>query len=227
MRLGPAIEAQKRELSRASKYANTAITAIDTVKTFNGQDHEVWQYYSTIKQAAGDYLVQARANALQFGVTKFMMVAIFVQGFWYGISLANKGLDPGNVVTTFYACLSAMQAVEIVLPQWLVLTKGMSAGETLKSIRVQLKPGRKGTIMDGSVKPTSCPGDIEVNRVGPSTNIVISTNENLGIICIPFEPTAECIKQHEFLLPIRRNNICCWKERIWKEYIGKSHHEIL
>ena len=165
IRLGPAIEAQKRELSRASKYANTAITAIDTVKVFNGQDHEVWQYYSTIKQAAGNYLVQARANALQFGVTKFTMVAIFVLGFWYGIILANKGLDPGHVVTTFYACLNAMQAVEIVLPQWLVLTKGMSAGETLKSIRDQLKHRRTVTYEDSSIKPAFCPGDIEINGV--------------------------------------------------------------
>ena len=165
IRLGPSIEAQKRELSRASKYANTAITAIDTVKVFNGQDHEVWQYYSTIKQAAGNYLVQARANALQFGVTKFTMVAIFVLGFWYGIILANKGLDPGHVVTTFYACLNAMQAVEIVLPQWLVLTKGMSAGETLKSIRDQLKHRRTVTYEDSSIKPAFCPGDIEINGV--------------------------------------------------------------
>ena len=165
IRLGPAIEAQKHELSKASKYVNTAIMAIETVKVFNGQDQEVWQYYSTIKKAASHYLVQARANALQFGVTKFMMIAIFVQGFWYGIFLVNKGLDPGHVATTFYACLSAMQAVEIVLPQWLVLTKGMSAGETLKSIRNQLKHARNITKITGSNKPTSCPGDIEIKGV--------------------------------------------------------------
>ena len=89
-RLAPAIEAQKRELTQASKYANTAITAIDTVKAFNGHDEEIWQYYSTIKRAASKYLIQAGCNALQFGITKFVMVGIFVQGFWYGIVLVNQ-----------------------------------------------------------------------------------------------------------------------------------------
>ncbi|TAQ91114.1 hypothetical protein B7494_g532 [Chlorociboria aeruginascens] len=165
LNLGPSVEAQKEELTRASKYANTAITAISTVKAFNGQDHEVWQYYSTVKRAAVFYLRQARANAMQFGIVKFLMVGIFVQGFWYGLTLVNKGLDPGHVLTTFYACLSAMQGVEIVLPQWLVLTKGMSAGATLKSIMHQVERGRKVTNMNGSLEPISCQGDIEIDNV--------------------------------------------------------------
>ncbi|KAI6708191.1 hypothetical protein JHW43_009279 [Diplocarpon mali] len=165
MQLGPAIEAQKRELTRASKYANTAITAINTVKAYNGQDQEVWQYYNTIKNVATSYLVQARCNALQFGISKFVMVGLFVQGFWFGLVLVKQGMDPGGILTTFYACLAAMQAVETILPQWLVLVKGMSAGQTLKSIMSQMENGRVVTNMVGSYRPETCEGDIEVKGV--------------------------------------------------------------
>ena len=163
--LTPAIEAQKRELSRATKYTNTAITAIDTIKVFNAQDHEVWQYYTTINRITVHYLKQAFANAMQFGVTKFLIVVIFVQGFWYGIYLVNKGLNPGNVITTFYSCLTAIQALEVMLPQLLVLTKGISAGATLKDIMKQIQHGRVAMDMSGTLKPDICSGDIEMNDV--------------------------------------------------------------
>jgi ATP-binding cassette subfamily B (MDR/TAP) protein 1 len=167
-KLTPAIEAQKRALTEASKLANTAVAAIDTVKAFNGQDQEVWQYLSAIKRSTAYYMVQARASALQFGITKFIMVAIFVQGFWYGISLVDHGLSAGRVLTTFYACMMGMQALEIILPQWLVLAKGMSAGATLKSIMDQVDRGKNVCKVEGSIKPASCSGDIEVNEVSPT-----------------------------------------------------------
>jgi len=163
--LSPAVEAQKQELSQASKYANAAITAIDTVKAYNGQEQEVWQYHSTIKRVAAKYMIQARCNALQFGITKFLTVGIFVQGFWFGLYLVDKGMNPGHVLTTFWACLAAMQAVEVVLPEWLVLVKGISAGETLKSIMIQVEHGRKVGNIVGTTKPKASPGDIEINDV--------------------------------------------------------------
>lgn len=163
--LGSAIEEQKRNLTIASKQTNTAVTAIDTVKIFNGQDGEIWQYYTAIREAARSYLIQARANASQSGVLKLFMVGIFVQGFWYGFYLVRQGLDAGNVVTAFYACLTALQAVEVVLPQWLVLTKAMSAGATLKSILSEIEENGSRERLSGSLWPPSCSGDIEVNNV--------------------------------------------------------------
>lgn len=163
--LTPAIEAQKRELSRATKYANTAVTAIDTVKAFNAQDQEIWQYASTINNVTMHYLKQARANAMQFGLTKFLVVVIFVQGFWYGIFLVNRGISPGNVVTAFYSCLTAIQALEVMLPQVLVLTRGMSAGATLRNIMDQIQSGGTAMGMGGTLQPDSCSGDVEMNDV--------------------------------------------------------------
>ena len=203
-RLSSAIEAQKRELSLASKYANTAITEIDTVKAFNGQDEEVWQYYSAIKRAAIYYLIQARSNALQLGFMKFIMVGIFVQGFWYGIVLVRQGMVTGHVLTTFYACLNALQAVEVLLPQWLVLTKGMSAGATLKSIMAQVQRGRKVVSMDGSLKPDACEGDLEMNDVGWSSHrLDHESNLVIGDVCVPLKSKPICPRASHFLFSRR------------------------
>jgi ATP-binding cassette subfamily B (MDR/TAP) protein 1 len=198
--LTPAIEAQKRELNQASKYANTAITNINTVKAYNGQDQEVWQYGRTIKRVAASYLIQARSNAMQYAIVKFMMVGLFVEGFWFGLYLVNRGTSPGHILTTFYACLNALQAVEIVLPQWLVLTKGMSAGATLQTIMVQMRHGRKVTTMTGSGRPDSCSGDIEVKGVSSPDTDLRFTNRRIGILHIPGESRAGRIGRYELLL---------------------------
>ncbi|EPE27653.1 P-loop containing nucleoside triphosphate hydrolase [Glarea lozoyensis ATCC 20868] len=163
--LGGAIEDQKAELARASKSANTAISSITVVKAFNGQDTEVWQYCSIVKAVASKYLVQARANALQYGFTKFLMIGLFVQGFWYGLILIRQGLSTGNVLTTFYCCLYAMQSAEIILPQWMVLKKGMSAGHTLQVLTYESQiyggPGNPNVM----IKPEFRGGDIEFKGV--------------------------------------------------------------
>lgn len=203
--MGPAIEAQKRELSQASKFTNTAITAIDTVKAFNGQDQEVWQYFLAIKKSTVHYMIQARSNAFQFGITKFVMVAIFVQGFGYGLTLVDHGLDAGKVLTTFYACLTGMMAIEVVLPQWLVLAKGMSAGATLKSIMNQVNRGGVAKHPEGLMVPKTCNGDIEVNNVSrdghdkPSRLIKI----RLHLDILPIDSTMLLQKQHSSFLLAR------------------------
>jgi ATP-binding cassette subfamily B (MDR/TAP) protein 1 len=123
-----------------------------------------------MKKVASSYMILARCNALQFGMTKLITVGIFVQGFWFGLYLVDHGMDPGHVLTTFYACLATMQSVETILPQRLVLAKGISAGQILKAIMVQMEDGRKVKHMVGRTKPMPfSSGDIEVNEVSPES----------------------------------------------------------
>ncbi|KAI0126287.1 hypothetical protein BJ170DRAFT_400662 [Xylariales sp. AK1849] len=177
--LTPAIHDQKRELALASKHAISAITAIDLVKTFNGIDHETWQYFTAIKCAMHSYLVQSRANAYQMSYVKFWMECMFVIGFYYGVVLVNDGMSAGHVMTTFYAALGALQAIESFMPMYLVLAKGMSAGQALHCIADDMEKGRKMKRMLGSFKPDRCVGEIKVNSVSfayPSdpTNTVLN-----------------------------------------------------
>ena len=164
-RIQPAVEEQKRALNAASRCSHTAIKAADTVKIFHAQDHEVWQYSCAINEAARSYRIQAHANSMQMGLTRFMTTAMFVVGFWYGIFLVKKGLSPGRILTTFYSCLMATQAAEQLLPQWLVLTRGVSAAKTLEDMFSQIKRGHTIAKIVKAVKPDNCYGEVEVSNV--------------------------------------------------------------
>lgn len=168
--LEPAIQAQKRCLAEGSKLATASLTGIDLVKVFNGFDSEMWQYLAAMKRITGRYLVQARCNALQMGYVEFWLVALFAVGFWYGAFLVERGANPGDVLTTFYATFTAFQGVDALMPQFLVLSKGMVAGLSLR----ELAPKDKGgTSDDGQTlyRPGKCLGDVDFTDVSRTAHI--------------------------------------------------------
>ena len=91
--LEPAIQAQKRDLAKASKHASASIAAIDVVKVFNGYDHEVWQFLQAVRSSMRNYLKQARRQSMQIGTVIFWVIMLFVVGFWYGVALIDQGLS--------------------------------------------------------------------------------------------------------------------------------------
>ncbi|KAJ5774104.1 ABC transporter integral membrane type 1 [Penicillium paradoxum] len=160
------ITAQQVELTEASKVANNAITNIDTVKCLNGQAFEHGNFAERIERSATHYLRQARLNALQVAFIRWMMFAMFVQGFWYGSSLARaEKLTSGEVLRTFWACLTAAQSIEQILPQMIVMEKGKVAGVALKAIIQSHREDNIITGVEGKRYPEHCEGDIEVKNV--------------------------------------------------------------
>ena len=165
----PNVEAQAKELAKASTIVNSALSAIDVVKSFNGQNAENWQYAEAIRRAAKYYLVQAQANALQIGFIRFVTLGIFVSGFWFGSHLVNTGSkNSGDVLACFWACLIAMQTADQLSPQFLYLEKGRAAGATLTANIIQMERGRKITNMIGKISPENCGGDVQVHNVSLS-----------------------------------------------------------
>ncbi|KAH7166285.1 P-loop containing nucleoside triphosphate hydrolase protein, partial [Dactylonectria macrodidyma] len=164
-RLEAAIQAQRRSLAVASKHAVASITAIDLVKVFNGYDQDIWQYCNAVRAAVKPYLIQAQCNSTQMGYISFSGIAMFVVGFWYGVVLVNGGLAPGHVLATFYATLASFQAIEALMPQWLVIAKGMSAGSFLSAIASNHHRAHGVNVMMGSLRPCDCVGDVELTNV--------------------------------------------------------------
>lgn len=89
-----------------------------------------------------------------------------MQGFWYGSSLVGSGkVSPGDVLTTFWACLMATQSIEQILPQMIVFEKGRAAGVSLKAVLERLSRRRQAKEPKGTRAPMFCDGDIEVRNV--------------------------------------------------------------
>ncbi|RPB10281.1 P-loop containing nucleoside triphosphate hydrolase protein [Morchella conica CCBAS932] len=152
-RIQTQIDTQKEHLSRATRIVNRAFTAIETVKAFNGQQYERYMFSLAAEKAARAYREQAHSNALVVGFIRLVILTMFVQGFWYGGHLIRQGeASVGDVMTTFWSCLMATQALSMVLPQMIVLEKGKAAGAGLDALL-------------GGIIPKSCQGEIEVKSV--------------------------------------------------------------
>ncbi|KAK4102374.1 P-loop containing nucleoside triphosphate hydrolase protein [Parathielavia hyrcaniae] len=184
--LDPAIEGQKRELAQAAKHVTAATAAIDIVKVYNGTDHEAFQFILAIRRSARYYTRQALCNCGQMSYVKLWMIMLFVLGIYIAVVLVDMGqLTPGAGVTTFYAVLLAFQAIESLGPHWLVLAKGMAAGQLLRGL-VKEGPDGEADEASGWRKPSKCLGDIRMSNVSFAypTN---PTNTVLEPSCLRFE----------------------------------------
>jgi ATP-binding cassette subfamily B (MDR/TAP) protein 1 len=176
------LEAQHLECTKASRLAYCAISSIDAVKYFNGQEFEVHRYAASVQIAARWYLKEARSTALQIGCVRLITFGMFIQGLWYGSSLVAVGkLPAGSVLTTFWACFVATQSIEEIVPQMAVLEKGRAAGAALKSIFGNARE-MTPVIRNAETKsPEFCEGDIQVRNV----------SRNAVVIC-PILPLNTC-----------------------------------
>ncbi|KAH8655225.1 P-loop containing nucleoside triphosphate hydrolase protein [Xylariales sp. PMI_506] len=166
--LPQAVQFRRTELAAASKSAFSATEFIDIVKALNGADQEIWQYTASVRRASRWDRVQFIVDAYQLSYVRFWMESLFVIGFYYGSILINDGTRVGDVVTTFYAALGTLQAVESLMTHCPALTKGISAAKTLRKIT---DLGRGKTFDNGEVlnlKPERCFGEVQVKFAYPS-----------------------------------------------------------
>jgi len=154
------INLEKTHLSHAASHLIRSITAITTVKVFNAQTQEISRFDTILNLATTAYLRLAQINALQQGIVRFVVLAMFVQGFWYGGSLVAKGeLDAGSVIMVFWASLMAVSALQNISPQMIILEKGKVACAELSLL---CTPGQ--VKLDPVVAATRV-GDIEFKNV--------------------------------------------------------------
>lgn len=207
-RMQPHITHQKEHLSDASRIVGRTMSAIETVKAFNGQTHERDLFARAIDQAARDYRRQARLNALIIGIVRLFTVSMFVQGFYYGSRLVRHGggaQKAGDMITTFWSCSLATQSLQMIMPHMMVLQKGRAAGAALFDMIRSMERGRVTKEMQGGVKPAKCHGEVEITDVCcflpsflpsfPSVHlhcitvgVVWCAESWAGFVCIPVAP---------------------------------------
>ncbi|KAJ4286276.1 ATP-dependent permease [Kalmusia sp. IMI 367209] len=157
---------QSDVLRHALGYLTNAIRSIESVKCYNGERYELQRYGKVIASAGSLYNKQANFRALQLGAMQFLTLSIFVQGFWYGSHQVIEGQrNPGQVITTFWAAMMAVQGVTEFLPQYIVLQKGRVAGARLRVLVAQISGASTMVETVGRQKPDLCKGNIEFRSV--------------------------------------------------------------
>jgi ATP-binding cassette subfamily B (MDR/TAP) protein 1 len=161
-----ALTNQQGRLTEAQKYLTNALTAIETVKCFNGQEIELGKYVKKVGEAALWYYRVANAHSMQVGFLTFLASTIFVQGFYYGGVLINKQTkSPADVMTCFLSAIAAFQAAQGILPNIIVLEKGRSAGSTLRMIMAEVHGGVTVEKPTNMLRPEYCKGEIDVRNL--------------------------------------------------------------
>lgn len=158
---------QSDVLAQALKYLTNTIRSIETVKSFNGERYEAHRYERVVTSAGNLYNKQANFRALQLGTMQFFTLSVFFQGFWYGAHQIFEGnINIGQVITTFWAAMMAVQGVTGFLPQFIVLQKGKVAGAKLRVLIAQIS--EDGALMEtsGHQTPPTCDGKIDFDNVG-------------------------------------------------------------
>lgn len=160
------IARQDEKLTEAQKYITGALSAIETVKCFNGQSFELARFTARIRQAAGSYYRVANANALQMAFIVLLTTSVFVQGFYYGGVLIAAGTKTSaQVITTFLSAVGTFQSIQGIIPQMIVMEKGRGAGATLRAIMAQVKQGSTVKVARDLLSPERCEGNIDVKKV--------------------------------------------------------------
>ncbi|CAO2657496.1 Nn.00g036220.m01.CDS01 [Neocucurbitaria sp. VM-36] len=165
-RLSIRAHVQADKLQHALKYITNAIQSIETVKCFNGERNELQSFTRIAAHAAGMYRRVANLRSMQIGVMQFFTLSVFFQGFWYGSHLVNsQDRNVGQVLTTFWAALMAIQGITGFLPQFIVLQKGKMAGSRLQLLIKEISRSNHGQERQGQTKPIRCAGNIEFRKV--------------------------------------------------------------
>ncbi|KAI0942984.1 hypothetical protein AcV7_002254 [Taiwanofungus camphoratus] len=172
---------ERAQTATAATLVDRAIAAIATVKAFNAEMHEHAQLSAVLDKMR----IAANKCITVWGITssfaQFVMMAMFVQGFWFGSKLVRDGkISPGDVMAVFWACLIATSNLQMCIPQVIVLSKGkfsMAALLTLaesvaqppmskssSTVYAPLKITRRPTRLR-KITPPRCHGEFNLDNI--------------------------------------------------------------
>ncbi|TFK17892.1 hypothetical protein FA15DRAFT_675726, partial [Coprinopsis marcescibilis] len=124
----PLLTAERQSISVSATVIERCLSSITTVKTFNAQAFEENRALKTFTSMKEKAKKLAAVWGLTSGVAQFVMMGMFVQGFWFGAKLVREGsVSPGKVMAVFWACLIATSNLQMCIPHLITIAKGKFA----------------------------------------------------------------------------------------------------
>ena len=137
----PLLAAEREQTGVSATIIDRAVSAIATVKAFNAASYET----ARATQSFVNLQLAARRLNIVWGFTsgmaQFVMMGMFVQGFWFGAKLVREHkVGAGDVMSVFWACLIATSNLQMCIPQFIVFAKGKFAMASLLGVAGDSKP---------------------------------------------------------------------------------------
>ena len=194
----PLLSTEREQTGVSATIIDRAISAISTVKVFNAVPYETsraTQSFNNLKSAA---IKLNLVWGFTSGAAQFVMMAMFVQGFWFGAKLVRENkVGAGDVMAVFWACLIAASNLQMCIPQFIILAKGKFAIAALLEVTVDSKstspvspispPKFSRKILPlRKIIPSRCSGELALNNVS---------------FAYPSRPTVSVLKDVSLFLP--------------------------
>ncbi|KAK2466561.1 hypothetical protein APHAL10511_001423 [Amanita phalloides] len=132
---GPLLAKEEAHTASAATLVDRAISGIVTVKAFNAIPHELSVASATFHSVERASCKLTGVWGATSGLAQFVMMSMFVQGFWFGAKLVrNRTVSSGDIMAVFWACLIATNNLQMCIPQFIVLAKGKHAIASLLTL---------------------------------------------------------------------------------------------
>ncbi|CAG8657703.1 22853_t:CDS:2, partial [Gigaspora rosea] len=160
----PLLSKEREIFMKAGNVLENGLSAIKTIKAFNGEAKEEKKHLDNLQEVNSISAKLAWVYAIRVGMIQFIILSLFVQGFWFGsILVSEKKLAPGDVLSIFYASLLGASVLKEILPKLASIAK---ATDAVKHINILLE---KVALIDlralRGFTLTEIKGNIEFNDV--------------------------------------------------------------
>lgn len=218
---GPLLERERNSVAKAGSVISRAVAAISTVKAYNSAQYESTSLGVHLQDL---YTVTVKAATLwgfTTAVTQFTLLSMFVQGFWFGSHLIQKGqLTFGEVVSVFWACLIAASNFQMAIPVLITLTRGKWAMVSLvtlinpppselpqprnsrSSVYIPLSPGSHQRTLLPVARRGSAPA-INLRKIRPSGKPMGEIVLRNVTFSYPSRPDCEAVSDVSMFIPAK------------------------
>ncbi|KAJ7152997.1 P-loop containing nucleoside triphosphate hydrolase protein, partial [Mycena filopes] len=158
---GPLLGIERQQTAVAATLVDRAVTStgISTVKAFNAAAHEQRALSAVLNRIETAVWKLVAVWGFTSGLAQFVMMGMFVQGFWFGARVVKSGsIGAGDVMAVFWACLMATTNLQLCIPQFILLSKGKFALTSLLAL-VDAHDATEAPI------PVACTADILLRDV--------------------------------------------------------------
>ncbi|PRT55425.1 Alpha-factor-transporting ATPase [Wickerhamiella sorbophila] len=124
----------KSLLDTISTAGDWALRSLSTVVSFQKQGYEKEKMEELLKNELKLNMGQHQFSALLQAIGRFLVLSIFVQGFFFGSYMVRShGVNSGNVMTVFWSCLSLTTSLNTMLSLLMGLQRGIVSAQRLSS----------------------------------------------------------------------------------------------
>ncbi|THU82839.1 P-loop containing nucleoside triphosphate hydrolase protein, partial [Dendrothele bispora CBS 962.96] len=125
---GPLISHERGYVGSLATLVERSLTLLPTLKAFNATQFTLDHLRTILGGLHQNDKKLNRIFSLQSGFSQWIMMAMFVQSFWFGSTLVRSGkIQPGTVMSVFWACLIATSNLQMCVPQLIEVGKGQVA----------------------------------------------------------------------------------------------------